>query len=393
MPRRHLRVCWLALAEPKYGPGTSDTEIRIGNTAPYSGPASAYGTGARAMKAVFDRVNAEQGGVNGRKIVLLSLDDAYNPSRTVERVRELVEKEEVSFIAYPIGTAQNAAIQRYLNTKKVPQIFVGSGANQWGDYKRFPWTTAGVIPSYDLEGYAYGQHIGKTNPDAKIGILYQSDDLGKDYLKGFLAGLGEKGKAMIVAELPYQITDPTVDSQVVSLKGSGANVVAIFALPKATAQTIRKIAELDWKPVQYVAGVSSSVGSVMNQAGLANAQGVIAALYAKDPTDPAVRETPAYKDYEKTLATYYPGGNPQETINVNGYNAGMAVLNMLRQAGDDLTRDGIMKAATSLEFELPMMIEGIKLSTSPTNHTLMSQIHLGQLEGQHYKLIGGLVSR
>lgn len=380
-----------AMSEPKYGPGASDTEIIIGNTQPYSGPASAYGSNGHSMKAVFDKVNAE-GGINGRQVRFLTVDDAYNPARTVEQVRRLVERDEVLLITAPVGTAPNASIQRYLNQREVPHLFAASGASRWNDPENYPWTIPGVVPSYLLEGYVFARNALQDNPDAKIAVLYQNDDLGKEYLQGLKEGLGDK-IGQLVAELSHEITDPTVDSQVISLKNSGADVFMNFTSPKAGAQAIRKAAEIGWKPTQYISSVGSSVPATMIPAGIENAQGVITALVQRDPNDPAVRETPEYKEFAETMAKFYPAANLNDTIVINGYNAAQITVHVLQQAGDDLTRENILKVAKNIDTTLPMAYPGIRYKNSPENPAILNQIQLGRLNGELYQPFGDLIAR
>lgn len=380
-----------AQAQPKYGPGASDTEIVIGNTQPYSGPASAYGSNGHAMKAVFDKLNAE-GGINGRQVRFLTVDDAYNPARTVEQMRRLVERDEVLLVTAPVGTAPNASIQRYLNQRKVPHLFVGSGASRWNDPENYPWTTPGVVPSYVLEGYAFARHALAENPDAKIGVLYQNDDLGKEYLQGLKEGLGDKAN-QIIAELSHEITDPTVDSQVISLKNSGADVFMNFTSPKAGAQAIRKAAELGWKPMQYISSVGSSVPATMIPAGIDSAQGVITALVQRDPSNPAVREAPEFKEFAATMEKYYPGANLHDPIVINGYNAAQITAYVIQQAGDDLTRENILTVAQDIDTTLPMAFPGIRYKNSAENPAILNQIQLGRLNGELYESFGSLIER
>ena len=386
-----LTLPFAATAQKKYDTGASDKEILIGNTVPYSGPASAYGTVGKAMAAVFDKVNAE-GGVNGRRIKFISLDDGYNPAKTVEQVRKLVEEEEVLLLLSPLGTAQNTAVHKYMNQKKVPHLFLNTGANKWGDPKNFPWTM-GFIPSYYTEGKAFAKHILATRPNAKVGVLYQNDDFGKDYLKGVLEGLGDKAKTMVVSQQSYEVSDTTVDSQVLSLKGSGADTFVNITTPKFAAQAIRRAAESGWKPVQYLVSVSTSVTSVLKPAGFENGQGVISSAYLRDPSDPAHHGSKEYQDYAATLKKYYPSGDVADSLNANGYSIAQAMVEVLKKAGDNLTRDNIMKVAANLNLTLPMLAPGITLRTTPDDFYPVSQLQLTKFAGQRFEPFGPVIDR
>ena len=331
----------LALAAGQYGPGVSDTEIKIGNTMPYSGPASAYGTIGKAEAAYFTMVN-EQGGINGRKINFISRDDGYSPPKTVEVVRKLVEEDQVLLIFNPLGTPPNTAIRGYLNENKVPQLFVATGADKWNDPKDFPWTM-GYQPSYRIEARIYGRYILKELPNAKIALLYQNDDFGKDYLIGLREGLGDKADKMIVATKTYETSDPTVDSQIAALQGSGADVLVTAAIPKFAAQAIRKVYDIGWKPSHFVSNVSSSVGAVMKPAGPEKAIGVISATYGKDPTDPQWQDAPDMKEWLAWMKKYYPAGNITDASNTYGYGVAYLMVAVLKACGDDLTRENVMK--------------------------------------------------
>src|SRR4249919_520592 len=306
-----------AAAQKKYDTGATDTEIKIGDIKPYSGPASAYGTIGKAISAYFDKINAE-GGINGRKVKHISLDDGYNPARTVEQARKLVEEDEVLFVFNPLGTPSNTAIQKYMNTKKVPQLFVATGATKWGDPKNFPWTM-GWQPNYQTEGRIYAAHILETKPNAKIGVLYQNDDYGKDYLKGFEDGLGDKAKTMIVSKVSYEVTDPTVDSQIVSLKAAGADTFFNITTPKFAAQAIKKAAEIGWKPAHYLNNVSASIGAVIKPAGFDASQGIITAQYIKDATDPLWNSSPDMVEWNKFMDKYVPQGDKSSIFPVYAY--------------------------------------------------------------------------
>ena len=338
----------LAFAAGQYGPGASDTEIKIGNTMPYSGPASAYGTIGKAEAAYFTMVN-EQGGINGRKINFISRDDGYSPPKTVEQVRKLVEEDQVLLVFNPLGTPPNTAIRGYLNDNKVPQLFVATGADKWNDPKNFPWTM-GYQPSYRIEARIYGRYILKNLPNAKIALLYQNDDFGKDYLIGLREGLGDKADKMIVATKTYETTDPTVDSQIVSLQGSGADVLLTAAIPKFAAQAIRKVYDIGWKPTHFVNNVSSSVGAVMKPAGPEKALGIISATYGKDPTDPQWQDAPDMKEWMAWMKKYYPAGNITDANNVYGYGVANLMVAVLKACGDNLTRENVMKQAASIHI-------------------------------------------
>jgi branched-chain amino acid transport system substrate-binding protein len=376
-------------AQKKYGPGVSDSEIKIGNIMPYSGPASAYGEIGKSEAAYIRKVNAE-GGVNGRKINLISYDDAYSPPKTVEQARKLVESDEVLLIFQSLGTAHNTAIQRYMNSKKVPQLFVATGATKWNDPQHFPWTM-GWQPSYQSEARIYAQYLMKTHPQGKIGVLYQNDDYGKDYLKGLKDGL--QGKIRIVAEAPYETTDATVDSQIINLKASGADVVFNVATPKFAAQAIKKIAELGWKPVHLLNNVSNSVGSVLKPAGFDNAKGVLSTAYFKDPTDPSWKDDPAYKEWSAFMDKYYPDGDKTSAFTVYGYSAAQTLVAVLKQSGDNLTRDNVMKQAASLKnLKLGMLLPGMTINTGPNDFAPIKQMQMEQFNGERFELFGPIMS-
>jgi len=378
-----------ALAQKKYDTGASDKEIRIGSFVPYSGPASAYGTTGKAEAAVFEKINAE-GGINGRKIKFISLDDGYNPAKSVEVTRKLVEEEEVLLLMGTLGTAQNTAIHKYVNQKKIPHLFLNSGANKWGDPKNFPWTM-GFIPSYATEGKAFAKHILSTKPGAKIGILYQNDDFGKDYLKGVLDGLGDKAKTMVVSQLTYEITDPTVDSQLLTLKGSGADTFINITTPKFAAQAIKKAAESGWKPAQYLVSVSTSVTSVLKPAGFENGQGIISSMYLRDPSDPSQHGTKEYQDYVAVMKKYYPGGDVADSLNANGYVIALTTAEVLKRAGDNLTRENLMKIAANLDLAVPMLAAGIKVKTTPNDFHAVGQLQLTKFAGSRFEPFGGVI--
>jgi branched-chain amino acid transport system substrate-binding protein len=375
-----------AFAQKKYDTGASDTEIKIGDTKPYSGPASAYGTIGKAIAAYFDKVNAD-GGINGRKIKFISLDDGYNPAKTVEQVRKLVEEDEVLFVFNPLGTPSNTAIQKYMNSKKVPQLFVATGATKWGNPKEFPWTM-GWQPNYQTEGKIYAAHILETKPNAKIGVFYQNDDYGKDYLKGFEDGLGDKAKTMIVSKVSYEVTDPTVDSQMISLKNSGADTFFNITTPKFAAQAIKKAAEIGWKPTHYLNNVSAQVGATLKPAGLENSVGIITTQYGKDPTDPQWANDKGMQDWRAWMAKYYPSGDVTDASNVYGYSVAQTVVQVLKQCGDNLTRENVMKQAASLDITLPLSLPGINIKTSATDFYPIEREQLARFDGKTWVLFG-----
>ena len=379
------------LAQKVYDAGADDKEIRIGSIHPYSGPASAYGTMGKAIGAYFDKVNAE-GGINGRKIKYLPQDDGYNPAKAVEMARKLVEEDEVLVVFNPLGTPSNTAIQKYLNQKKVPQLFVASGATKWGDPKNFPYTM-GWQPPYQAEARIYAQHILDTRPNARIGVLYQNDDYGKDYLKGLEEGLGDKAKTMIVAKITYEATDPTVDSQIVSLKASGADTLLDVTLPKFAAQAIKKAAELGWKPVHYLNNVSSSVNSVLMPAGLDNSTGLLTLAYQKNPTDPQWANDRGFVDWLAWMKKYYPDGNVLEANNVYGYSVAQTLVQVLKQCGDTLTHDNVMKQAASLDMELPMLLPGVNVKTGPDDFYPIERGQLARFDGKTWVRFGKMYGR
>lgn len=374
-----------AHAQKKYDTGASDTEIKLGNLNPYSGPASAYGTVGKAMQAYFDKINAT-GGVNGRKINFITLDDAYNPAKSVEQTRKLVEQDEVLLMFASLGTAQNIAVQRYLNAKKIPQLFVNTGATRFGDPKANPWTM-GWQPTYQAEGRLYAKHILQTKPNAKIGVLMQNDDFGKDYMKGLTDGLGDKAKTMITHHLTYEVTDPTIDSQLVTLKSAGCDVFVSITTPKFAAQAIRKAAEIAWKPTQYLVSVSQSVSSVLKPAGLENSVGIISSTYLLSPSDVAGAGNKEVAEYVATMKQYYPSGDPEDTLNSNGYSSAATIVQVLRQAGDNLTRENIMKQAANLNFTPPMLYPGIDVKTGSDDFFPVKKKALQRFNGKAYETI------
>jgi branched-chain amino acid transport system substrate-binding protein len=381
----------LALAQKKYDPGATDKEIKVGHLNPYSGPASAYGAIGKAIGAYFDKVNAE-GGINGRMVKFISLDDGYNPAKTVEQTRKLVEEDEVLLIFQPLGTPSNSAIHKYMNTKKVPQLFVATGATKWGDPKNFPYTM-GWQPPYAAEGRIYAQHILETKPNAKIGILYQNDDYGKDYLKGFEDGLGDKAKSMIVSKVTYEVTDPTVDSQMVTLKASGADTFFNITTPKFAAQAIKKAAEIGWKPTHYLNNVSVSVSSVMTPAGVENGIGIFTASYIKDPNDPQFQKGKEWDDWVAWMKKYHPSGSMTDNFNVYGYTVAQTLAQVLKQAGDNLTRDNVMKQAASLDMTLPMLLPGVNVKTGPDDFFPIERVRLSRFDGKTWILFGKVYGR
>ena len=380
-----------ALAQKKYDVGADDKEIKLGHIVAYSGPASAYGTIGKAIGAYFEKVNAD-GGVNGRKIKFISLDDGYNPAKTVEMARKLVEQEEVLLLFQPLGTPPNSAIHKYMNDKKVPHLFVATGATKWGDPKNFPWTM-GFQPNYQSESKVFAAHIMETKPNAKIGILYQNDDYGKDYLKGFEDGLGEKGKSMIVSKLTYEVTDATVDSQMVSLKASGADTFFNITTPKFAAQAIKKAAELGWKPAHYLNSVSSSVASVLTPAGIDNSIGILTAGYIKDPTDPQFQKGKEWDDWLAWMKKYQPSANITDNLNVYGYTIAQLMVHTLQKAGDDLTRANVMKQAASLDLTLPMLLPGVNVKTSADDFYPVEREQMMRFDGKTWALFGKVYGR
>lgn len=372
-------------AQKKYDAGASDTEIRLGNLSPYSGPASAYGTCGKTMEAFFMQMNAA-GGINGRKVSFMTLDDAYNPAKSVEQTRKLIEQDEVLLMFASLGTSHNMAVQRYLNGKKIPQLFVNTGASRFGDPKQFPWTM-GWQPTYAAEGRLYARHVLQTKPNAKVAVLMQNDDFGKDFMKGFTDGLGDKVKSMIVSHQTYEITDPTIDSQMVSFKASGAEVFFNISTPKFAAQAIRKAAEIGWKPVQYLASVSQSASSVLKPAGFDNAVGVISSTYLITPSDPAAAGNKDVAAYVDAIKKYHPQGDPDDTLNAIGYATAATMAQVLRQCGDNLTRENVMKQATNLNFTPPMLYPGIEVKTSAEDFYPIEKKVLQRFNGKAYEAI------
>jgi branched-chain amino acid transport system substrate-binding protein len=379
-----------ALAQKKYDAGATDTEIKIGNIMPYSGPASAYGVIGKTEAAYFNKVNAE-GGINGRKIKFISYDDGYSPPKTVEQARKLVESDEVLLIFNPLGTASNSAIQKYMNAKKVPQLFVATGATKWNDPRDFPWTM-GWQPSYQSEARIYAKYLMKEKPDAKISVLYQNDDFGKDYLKGLKDGLGAKA-SMIVAEESYETSEPTIDNHVVKLRASGADVFLSITTPKFAAQAIKKLAEIEWKPLHIVSNVSASVGSVIKPAGFENSQGILSASYAKDGADPQWDNDPGMKKFLTFLEKYDPAANKLDGSVVYGYGAAQTMVKVLELCGDNLTRENVMKQAASLkDFAPDTLLPGVEINTSPTDFAPIQQLRMMRFKGENWELFGDIIS-
>jgi branched-chain amino acid transport system substrate-binding protein len=382
----------MAQNQKRYDPGASDNEIKIGNTMPYSGSLSAYSLNGRTEAAFFRKIN-DEGGINGRKITFISYDDAFSPPKTVEQARKLIESDEVLFVFQSLGTPTNNAIQKYLNERKVPHLFIGTGATKFGNPKQFPWTM-GWQPTYQAEARIYAKYILENIPQAKIGVLYQNDDSGKDYLKGLKDGLGEEAaRRMIVSELPYDPAETTVDSQVVTLKTLGANVFFNEATPKFAAQAIRKAAEIGWKPVQFVASISNSVGSVYKPAGLENSKGVLSTIYLKDPTDPAWKDDPAIREWTAFMDKYFPEGDKSSVFTVYGYLTAQTLVQVLKQCGDDLTRENVMRQAANLkDLQLDLLLPGIKINTGPSDYFPIEQMQLTRFNGKHGELIGSVMS-
>jgi len=379
-----------AYAQKKYDPGATDTEIKIGQTLPFSGPASAYASIGKTQAAYFNMIN-EQGGVNGRKINLIQYDDSYSPPKAVEQVRKLVESDEVLLMFQMIGTPSNAAVQKYLNTKKVPQLFAATGASRFTDPKNFPWTL-GFNPSYFVEGRIYGQYILKQYPDAKVGVLYQNDDLGRDYLSGIKSGLGDKAATMIVAEASYEVSDPTVDSQILKLKSAGADVLFSASTPKFAAQAIKKNTELGWKPVHIIDINATSVGAVLQPAGLEASKGVISVNYGKDPLDPTWKDDPGMKKYFDFMAKYYPEGDKNSSFNSYGYGTAQLMVHVLKQCGDDLTRENIIKQATNLkDVRLDLALPGIVNNTTPNDYRVNKQLQMMRFNGERWEMFGPIL--
>jgi branched-chain amino acid transport system substrate-binding protein len=380
-----------ALAQKKYDTGATDTEIKIGNIMPYSGPASAYGVIGKTEEAYFRKINAE-GGINGRKINFVSYDDAYSPPKTVEQARKLVESDEVLFIFNSLGTPPNSAIQKYMNTKKVPQLFVATGATKWNDPKDFPWTM-GWQPNYQSESQIYAKYMLKNHPNAKIAVLYQNDDYGKDYLKGFKDGLGAKAASLIVIEESYEVSEPTIDSHIVKMKSTGADVFFNITTPKFAAQAIKKNAEIGWKPLHFLNNVSASIGSVMKPAGFENGQDIISSQYLKDPTDQQWEKDAGMIAWNQFLDKYYPEANRADASVMYGYTVAQGLVHVLKACGNDLTHANIMKQAASIKnLELGGLLPGIKVNTSATDFAPISQLQLVKFKGETWERFGEILS-
>jgi branched-chain amino acid transport system substrate-binding protein len=376
----------LLAADKRYGPGVTDTEIKIGNTSPYSGPASAFSMVAKAEAAYFRKIN-DEGGINGRKIVFVSYDDGYSPPKTVEQTRRLVESDDVLLVFNAMGTATNSAVQKYLNIKKVPQLFVSSGAAKWDDPRNFPWTI-GFTPSYEIEAEFYAKSILEHQPDARIAVLFQNDDMGKDYVRGLKKGLGTKATSLIVAEESFDVSEPTIDSHLVKLKASGANVLLDVATPKFAAQVLRRLSEIGWRPLHILSYVSASIGSVIKPAGFETAQGAVSAAYFKDPNDPAWKADPGFVAFSAFMDRYLPSADRSDTLIVNGYNTAQALVHVLQQCGDDLSRENVMRVAANLDnVELGMLLPGIRLRTSPGNFAPIREWRLMRFEGSTWHLL------
>ena len=380
-----------ALSQKKYDVGATDTEIKIGNIMPYSGPASAYGVIGRTEAAYFRKINAE-GGINGRKINFISYDDAYSPPKTVEQARKLVESDEVLLVFGPLGTPSNTAIQRYMNTKKVPQLFVATGATKWNDPKTYPWTM-GWQPNYQNEARIYARYILKEKPNARIGVLYQNDDYGKDYLKGLKDGLGDKAASMIVAEDAYEVAEPTIDTHVVKMKSINADVFVDITTPKFAAQAIKKAGEIGWKPMHFLNIVATSIGAVIRPAGVENAQDIISVAYLMDPMDPQWSDHPGMKAFDEFLAKYFPEANRADNFVVTGYNTAQTLVQVLKQCGDELTRENVMKQAANLKnFRTDNLLPGITINTSPTDFAPIKQVQFRRFKGDRWELFGPVLS-
>jgi branched-chain amino acid transport system substrate-binding protein len=381
-----------AIAQKNYGPGASDTEIKIGNIMPYSGPASAYGIIGQVETAYFKMVN-DQGGINGRKINFISYDDGYSPPKAVEQARKLVESDEVLFIFNSLGTPSNSAIMKYMNAKKVPQLFVATGATKFSEDPKDNHWTMGWQPSYQSEGRIYAKYILANHPNAKIGVLYQNDDFGKDVYKGLKDGLGDKAKSMVAADAPYEVSDPTIDSQILKLKAAGVDLLIDFSTPKFAAQSIKKVAEIGWKPIHIVNNVSASVGSVFKPAGLENGIGVLSTGYLKDPSNPDLKKDATTKDFFAFLDKYMPEADRSNLNLAYGYAVTQTVAQVLKQCGDELTRDNVMKQAANLkDFASPMFLEGIKVNTSPTDYFVLEQLQMMKFNGQSWDFFGPVIS-
>jgi len=380
-----------ARAAKSYGPGVTDTEIKIGNTGPYSGPASSYGTIPKSMAAYYRMVN-DQGGVNGRKINFISYDDGYTPPKTVEMTRKLVEQDQVLAVTSPLGTPTNSATWHYMNQHQVPQLFIASGATKWDDPKGHPWTI-GWQPNYQSEGRIYATFIMTDKPDGKIGVLYQNDDAGKDYLKGVTDGLGDKHKSMIVLAASYEPTDTTIDSQIVAMKAAGCDVLVTAAIPKMAAQAIKKAAEIEWKPLHVLTSVANSVGATLKPAGLEICKGIVSDFYLKDPTDPQWQDDPGFKAWLAFMDKYYPDGDKSDSGNLYGPSIAATTVQVLKQCGDELTRENVMKQAANLHnFTTPLLLPGVEINTSPTDFAPIKQVQMARFDGTRWQLFGPILT-
>jgi ABC-type branched-subunit amino acid transport system substrate-binding protein len=379
-----------AQAQKKYDPGATDTEIKVGNIMPYSGPASAYATIGKTEAAYFNKLNSE-GGINGRKVNFISYDDGYSPPKAVEQARKLVESDEVLLIFNSLGTPSNSAIQKYMNAKKVPQLFISTGAAKWNDPKNFPWTM-GWQPNYQTEARIYAAYILKNHPGKTIGVLYQNDDFGKDYVIGLREGLGDKANKLILVESSYETSSPTVDSQVVQIKGANPDIFINIATPKFAAQAIKKIAELNWHPIHFLTNVSGSIGGVMKPAGYENDQGILSTAYLKDPKDPEWKNDPAMNEWRAFMTKWYPEGDQDDAATVFAYGVAKGLEQVLRQCGDDLTRENIMKQAANLNFEIGIYLPGTKIKTSPTDFAPLEQLQMMRFKSETWERFGPVMS-
>ncbi len=378
-------------ARAENAPGITDKEILFGQTMPYSGPASSYGTIGKSADAYFKMIN-DQGGIDGRKLRMISLDDGYVPPKTVELTRRLIEEDNVAFLFNTLGTPTTNATRKYVNSKKVPQLFIASGATQFGDREHFPWSL-GWQPTYQIEGRIYAKHILKTAPDAKIGVLYQGDDSGRDYFKGIKDGLGEANAKMIVATATYEVTDPTVDSQILELHDKGADVLFMTGIPRFNAMAIRKAADIGWKPrLFYISSTGSSVATAIVPAGVEKAVGVITASYLKDPTDKQWATDPGFVEWKAFMAKYYPSGDVTDVNNVYGYTCAQTLVATLKQCGKDLSRANILRQATNLDFVLPMLQPGVRVKTGPEDYYPLKQMRLVKFDGTAWIPFGDAIS-
>ena len=379
-----------AQAQKKYDPGATDTEIKVGNIMPYSGPASAYATIGKTEAAYFNKLNSE-GGINGRKVNFISYDDGSSPPKAVEQARKLVESDEVLLIFNSLGTPSNSAIQKYMNAKKVPQLFISTGAAKWNDPKNFPWTM-GWQPNYQTEARIYAAYILKNHPGKTIGMLYQNDDFGKDYVIGLREGLGDKANKLILVESSYETSSPTVDSQVVQIKGANPDIFINIATPKFAAQAIKKIAELNWHPIHFLTNVSGSIGGVMKPAGYENDQGILSTAYLKDPKDPEWKNDPAMNEWRAFMTKWYPEGDQDDAATVFAYGVAKGLEQVLRQCGDDLTRENVMKQAANLNFEIGIYLPGTKIKTSPTDFAPLEQLQMMRFKSETWERFGPVMS-